>query len=41
MIYIGQHSKKFEKEFCNIALEELDAHVNVLEFVHECKKFIP
>ncbi len=41
MIYIGKHSKKFEKEFCNIALEELDAHVNVLEFVHECKKFIP
>ena len=21
MIYIGKHSKKFENEFCNIALE--------------------
>lgn len=38
MIYIGKHSKKFENEFCNIALEELDEHVNVNEFVNECKK---
>ncbi len=41
MIYIGKHSKKFENEFCNIALEELDEHVNVNEFVNECKKIIP